>query len=334
MQIAEGLDACHQKGILHGLLKPANLLVTFENQVKILDFGVGSLMGETESESVVDTMSTANTMASSLECASPESIMDPTSVSPASDQYSLGCILYFCLAGQYPFPGNNAVEKMMLHQTKEPIPVTDLAPETPPELVAIVERLMRKSAADRYPAMNDVVMTLRPLAMGGLGSVSAPSRPALRPVSAPRPTQAAPAWQGGEPGMGGEEPEMPPLAAPAFGEPTFDEPPAPPTRPPMARMSPPGGAPAMPRPDQYGQPPMPDWRNQPAPFPEPMGADGGFLPPPPMPNLPGRELFQNPAPPVQAGGHTGPSNALIIFGFIAVAVISMAAGAALIFFLK
>jgi serine/threonine-protein kinase len=330
MQIAEGLDACHQKGILHGLLKPANLLVTPENQVKILDFGVGSLMGETESESVVDTMSTANTMASSLECASPESIMDPTSVSPASDQYSLGCVLYFCLAGQYPFPGNNAVEKMMLHQTKEPTPVTVLAPETSAELVVVVERLMRKSPADRYPSMNDAVMALRPLAMGSLGAMVQQVRPLPRAMPVP---QAAPAggWPVASPP---DEADLPPMPAPDFGDPTFGEP-APPSPVPgrqgaSGRRSS-GYNPAMPQPDAYGQPPMPNWRNQQHGYPDATGS-GAFppLPPmPPLPNLPGRELYSHP---VQHDGTI--SNKLMILGFLLVAIISMGLGAALIWFFK
>src|SRR4029077_18269508 len=93
LQVAEGLDVCHQQGLIHGLMKPSNLLVGDDGQMKILDFGIGCLLAETEGESLVDTMSTANSVASGLDCASPESIMDPTYLTPAGDQYSLGCIL-------------------------------------------------------------------------------------------------------------------------------------------------------------------------------------------------------------------------------------------------
>jgi serine/threonine protein kinase len=165
MYTAEGLEACHQRNIIHGMLKPSNIMITEDDQVKILDFGVGSLLRETEGESVVDTMSTANTLASGLDCASPESIMDPASASFASDQYSLGCIMYYCLTGQYPFPGNNAVEKMMAHQSKQPPPLQEVAPDTPPELVVAVERLMQKKPEDRYPSVSELIVALRPIAM-------------------------------------------------------------------------------------------------------------------------------------------------------------------------
>src|SRR5205823_9931047 len=98
LQVASGLSVCHQHGIFHGLLKPSNLMLGADGQVRILDFGIGCLLAETEGESLVDTMSTANSVNSGLDCASPESIMDPTNLTPLGDQYSLGCTLYFLLS--------------------------------------------------------------------------------------------------------------------------------------------------------------------------------------------------------------------------------------------
>src|SRR5262245_31421589 len=118
---AEGLAAAHNAGLFHGLLKPSNLMIAPDGTVKILDFGIGCLLAETEGESLVDTMSTANSVNSGLDCASPESIMDPTNLNAVGDQYSLGCVLYFCLTGRYPFPEGTAVEKMMCHQHKQPV---------------------------------------------------------------------------------------------------------------------------------------------------------------------------------------------------------------------
>jgi serine/threonine-protein kinase len=186
MLAAEGLDAAHQRQILHGLLKPSNLMITADQRVKILDFGVGSLLLEAESgESVVDTMSSANTLASGLDCASPEGIMDPASMSFPADQYSLGCILYYCLSGQYPFPGNNAVEKMMAHQSKQPRSIRELAPDCPDELVEVINRLMKKNPNDRYGSMSEVAAALRPVAMMSPMAATAPARGAGRRAQAP-----------------------------------------------------------------------------------------------------------------------------------------------------
>src|SRR5207244_4495521 len=144
VQIANGLSTCHQQGLFHGLLKPSNVMVGPNRQVAILDFGIGSLLAENEGESLVDTMSTANTLTSGLDCASPESIMEPTNRTPAGDQYSLGCVLYYCLTGRVPYPEGSAVEKMMAHQTKQPVAIEEFAPDVPAGLVDVVNKLMAK----------------------------------------------------------------------------------------------------------------------------------------------------------------------------------------------
>ena len=89
LQAAEGLELAHQANLFHGLLKPSNLMIGPEGQVRILDFGIGCLLAETEGESLVDTMSTANSVNSGLDCASPESIMDPTNLNASREQYRL-----------------------------------------------------------------------------------------------------------------------------------------------------------------------------------------------------------------------------------------------------
>jgi serine/threonine-protein kinase len=175
---AEGLDVCHRQGLFHGLLKPSNIMIDPEGGVRILDFGIGSLLAEPEGESVVDTASTANTVSSGLDCASPESVVNPTNLTPAGDQYSLGCTLYHCLTGQYPFPDGTTVEKMMAHQTKQAKPIKELTPDVPDGLVAVVARLMQKDPAARYPATADVIQALKPLA------AAVATRSGVRPASA------------------------------------------------------------------------------------------------------------------------------------------------------
>ena len=176
-QAAEGLDLCHQQGLFHGLIKPSNLMLGPDGQIKILDFGIGCLLAETEGESLVDTMSTANSVNSGLDCSSPESIMDPQNLNAIGDQYSLGCVLYFLLAGRYPFPDGTAVEKMMSHQHKQPTPIQDLAPETPPELIGVLEQLMQKAPANRYASCQELIATLKPLL-----AATTPTRRVTQPV--------------------------------------------------------------------------------------------------------------------------------------------------------
>ncbi len=195
LQTAEGLELCHRQSLFHGLLKPSNLMIGADSQVRILDFGIGCLLAETEGESLVDTMSTANSVNSGLDCSSPESIMDPTNLTPIGDQYSLGCVMYYCLTGQYPFPDGTAVEKMMAHQHKQPKPIKALAPETPDGLIAVVERLMSKAPASRYAGCTEIIEALRPFAPATSAVRNRPTMaiPRLKlPAAAVQPAALAP----------------------------------------------------------------------------------------------------------------------------------------------
>jgi serine/threonine protein kinase len=179
VQVAQGLNVCHQNSIFHGLVKPSNIMVGSDNQARILDFGIGSLLAENEGESLVDTMSTANTLTSGLDCASPESIMEPTNRTPAGDQYSLGCVMYVCLTGHPPFPEGSAVEKMMAHQTKEPTSVKEFCPDCPDGLAAVIEKLMAKRPEDRYASTDEIVEALEPY-LGEMAAVAAGAAAAAR----------------------------------------------------------------------------------------------------------------------------------------------------------
>ncbi len=165
LQTAEGLQVCHQNGLIHGMIKPSNLLIGKDDQVRILDFGVGALLAQGEEESLVDTRSTANVLASGLDCVSPESILDPNQRTAAGDQYSLGCVLYFCLAG------------------RPPDPIRDHNPAVPEALAAVIERLLQKEPSARYADMSELIAALRPIAEPTLAS-PAPSEPPAESLAA------------------------------------------------------------------------------------------------------------------------------------------------------
>jgi serine/threonine protein kinase len=192
--VAQGLTVAHQNNLFHGLIKPSNIMIGADNQARILDFGIGSLLVENDGESLVDTMSTANTLTSGLDCASPESIMEPSNRTPAGDQYSLGCVLYYALTGRVPFPEGSAVEKMMAHQARDPLPVAELAPDVPTGLENIVKRLMSKAPEGRYSGCDELTEALEPF-LGefarGTGAGSSSGRPGLSSPSG-----------GGRPGLG------------------------------------------------------------------------------------------------------------------------------------
>jgi serine/threonine-protein kinase len=176
-------------------------------------------------ESVIDTLNTHEELANGIDCGAPESLLDQTHRTPASDQYNLGCVLYFCLTGQFPFPEGSDVQKVMAHQEKEPTPLRELNPAVPGWLEAVVKRLMRKQPDDRYPSMREAVEALRGKRPATATQVRRPvkttpnrtaenARPAPRPTPARRltpPTAAAPALKPPKAPEDGRRKGVPPL---------------------------------------------------------------------------------------------------------------------------
>jgi serine/threonine-protein kinase len=177
LQIASGLQPYHEAGLFHGLLKPSDVVIGTDKRVRILDFGVGFLLTSERGKSLLDTMTNTRALARGVDCASPESLANPLDRAPAGDRYSLGCVLYFCLTGQYPFPEKNPVKKMLAHQFEEPQPLRELSPEVSPRVAAVVQRLMRKDPAERYESTAEAVKALQ---------VASTSRPAPLPAETRR----------------------------------------------------------------------------------------------------------------------------------------------------
>jgi serine/threonine-protein kinase len=161
LQAAEALEVCHQNGITHGLVKPSNLILGPDRRIRLLDLGVSLLL--LEGESSVHTMGKASVLASQLNCASPETIADWSGLTPLSDQYSLGCVLYFLLTNKYPFEGKTFSDKLRAHQREQPPPLRNACPEAAPALAEIIARLLQKNPQSRYKSMAEVVAALKPL---------------------------------------------------------------------------------------------------------------------------------------------------------------------------
>jgi serine/threonine-protein kinase len=164
LQVAQAIQWCERHRVWHGAIKPSNIMLGPDGQAKLLDFGVGVLLAGAEEESMMDTLVESSMLGSLVDCTAPECVTEPAKRSVRGDQYSLGCTLYFALTGRYPFPDGTTTEKMLAHQRQEPTPVTELNPNVPNALAAVVARLLQKSPEARYNHTDELVAALTPLA--------------------------------------------------------------------------------------------------------------------------------------------------------------------------
>jgi serine/threonine protein kinase len=142
IKLCRALKHAHDHGVIHRDLKPANLLFSTEGDVKLSDFGIARLFGNTRMTSEGGVLGTAEYMA-------PEQA-DGRPVTDRCDQYSLGGVLYALLAGRPPFRAKSLVEMLQLQRYAEPEPVSHFAPQTPDELARIIHQLLNKDPHRRF----------------------------------------------------------------------------------------------------------------------------------------------------------------------------------------
>jgi Tol biopolymer transport system component len=158
--MADGLAAAHEAGIIHRDLKPDNILVTRDGRVKILDFGLAAArrgIGGPDSLSTV-AATAAGTVLGTVNYMSPEQARGVAPLTPQSDQFSLGVVLYELAAGARAFQRDTAAETMtaIIREDTPPLP-----PTTPLPLQWTIARLLAKDPADRYDSTRDLYRELR-----------------------------------------------------------------------------------------------------------------------------------------------------------------------------
>jgi serine/threonine protein kinase/Leucine-rich repeat (LRR) protein len=159
-QAARGLAAAHAQGIIHRDIKPSNLMVNRQGMLKILDLGLAQMRGGLAGpESASDMTQTGRTMGT-VDYMAPEQARDAKGVDPRADIYSLGCTLYFLLAGYTPAPPGSAAEKLLWHQTQYAPPLIDVCPGATARLEMLVKRMMAKVVEVRPQSMNEVALEL------------------------------------------------------------------------------------------------------------------------------------------------------------------------------
>jgi serine/threonine protein kinase/formylglycine-generating enzyme required for sulfatase activity len=187
-QVAMGLQHAFEKKMVHRDIKPQNLILAREGKkhtIKVLDFGLAKVKRETGEDSE---LTGTGKMLGTPDYIAPEQTLDATSADTRADIYSLGCTMYFLLAGHAPFRGKSLYEILQAHQMMQARPLNLERPEAPVELAAVVAKMMAKDPAKRYQTPVEVAQALMPFIKPG--TKSAPTAGASHYPSLGEPTAA------------------------------------------------------------------------------------------------------------------------------------------------
>ncbi|MCI0695975.1 protein kinase [candidate division KSB1 bacterium] len=174
-QMAQGLAKAHQHGIVHRDIKSANVMVTSEGVVKIIDFGLSKLAGTKSLTKPGTTLGTPAYM-------SPEQ-MSQVEADHRTDIWSLGVVMYEMVTGQLLFREENELALVYAIVNEKPAPITALRPDMPIELERIVDKTMQKDRRKRYQRMEEIIGDLHQL------KGASPSQKVLTPLHEPQPNK-------------------------------------------------------------------------------------------------------------------------------------------------
>jgi serine/threonine-protein kinase len=157
-KIASALAAAHAQGIVHRDIKPANVMVTREGAVKVMDFGIARIQSDATAPQTSSVIGTPAYF-------SPEQAQG-LPVDARSDIYSLGCVLYELLSHRPPFTGDTPVAIAYKQVNESPVPPSQVNPDVPPQLDAVVMKCMAKNPANRYQSAAELIADLERIRTG------------------------------------------------------------------------------------------------------------------------------------------------------------------------
>jgi serine/threonine protein kinase len=150
------LDHAHARGIVHRDVKPGNILISTTGTAKVADFGVA--------KSSVDTteLTVHGSFVGTASYASPEQLMGRP-IGPASDLYSLGCVLYQCLVGRPPFEADDVERLALQHRVVVAEPISSTRSDVPESVASAISRALAKDPADRFASAQQMIEMIIPV---------------------------------------------------------------------------------------------------------------------------------------------------------------------------
>ena len=178
-QLAEGLSAAHEHGVVHRDVKPGNLRLTSDGRLKILDFGLAKLRRPVTESATTESLTDMQPMAGTLPYMAPEQLLG-AEIDARTDIHAAGAVLYEMATGQQPFANVEHSQLIGAILRSSAVSPTALNPKLCPELGWIIGKCLEKEPENRYQSAKELATDLRRLASPDIVGISALASPRLR----------------------------------------------------------------------------------------------------------------------------------------------------------